>query len=348
MLIDGAFSVSLIFNIVAIFIILGMFMMPRNAVEKNDTGTKLLKGMFICVIIGAVFDSISRSPLITGLIYVDRAIPVITEISGVGFMFLLLLYTDYAFYGSRDHLRRHIVAYAAPFAFIAVVAVINMFVGVLYTIGGAQVITIHGLYFFFQILEIFYLFIPAIYLLICSIKSGRKKFFHPLSICIPILCGVILTGITSFSLLFLGFATGLAFLTLSKVDSRRFVDAGTGFYNRAYLDYILKMIADKKGSFKGMITADIDGDGKAFSEVLKEELPSAGEIVNMGKGRYVYFADTGDLTELNTAASLVNMGAEEYDEDHPDKILLRETACSCFKDDEAIQTAIKTLTQIEK
>ena len=46
MLIDGAFSVSLIFNIVAIFIILGMFMMPRNAVEKNDTGTKLLKGMF--------------------------------------------------------------------------------------------------------------------------------------------------------------------------------------------------------------------------------------------------------------------------------------------------------------
>jgi hypothetical protein len=94
-----------------------------------------------------------------------------------------------------------------------------------------------------------------------------------------------------------------------------------------------------------MITADIEGDRIAFSKVIKEELPSTGETVALGKGRFAYFADTGDMTELEMAASLISMGAEEYDEDHPDKILLRDTACSSFIDDEAILTAIGTLTQ---
>lgn len=345
MLIFGAFSVSLTFDIVAIFIILGMCMMPKNSGEKDDTGTKLFTGMGICIIAGAVLDIISRSHLKTGLSFVDIALPTLVELTEVGFMFFLLLYTDYAFYASKDHLRRHFAAYLAPFAFVAVIDIINVFAGILYTTGDDQAVAPTALYFVIEILEILYMLIPAVYLLICIVKTGRRKFFHPLSICVPILCAVILSYFVPFSMLFLGFSTGLAFLILSRIDSWRFVDTQTGFYNKAYLDHVLKMIADKKGTFKGMITADIEGDRIAFSKVIKEELPSTGETVALGKGRFAYFADTGDMTELEMAASLISMGAEEYDEDHPDKILLRETACSSFKDDDAIQAAIGTLTQ---
>ena len=345
MFIFGDFSVSLTFDIVAVFIILGMCMMPKYSGEKDDTGTKLFTGMGICIIAGAVLDIIVRSPLITGSSFAAIALSTLVELSEVGFMFLLLLYTDYAFYASRDHLRRHFAAFLAPFAFIALIDIINVFAGILYTTGDDQTVTLTGLYFVIEILEYLYLFIPAVYLIICFVKTGRRKFFHPLSICVPILCAVIMSYFIPFSVLFLGFSTGLAFLILSRIDSWRFTDPQTGFYNRAYLDHVLQMIADKKGTFKGMITADIEGDRIAFARVLKEELPSAGETVALGNGRFVYFADTGDMTELDMAASLVSMGAEEYDEDHPDKILLKDTACSSFIDDEAIQAAIGTLTQ---
>lgn len=345
MLMVSGNSVSLIFDIVAVLIILGMWMIHKKSGGKDDPETRLFMGMGICVIIGAVFDIIGLSGIVDKYRFLIVMFSTLAYISEVAFMFFLLLYTDYAFFGSKDHLRRHFAAYVAPFAIIAAVDIVNVFVGILYTTGDDGVATLTWLYYVISIVESLYLLIPAVYLVICYAKTGKKRFFHPLSICVPILCGVIISYITSYSVHFLGFSIGLAFLDLSKLDSKRFIDARTGLYNRAYLDYILKMIADKKGAFKGMITSDIEGDEKAFSGVLKEELPSAGELVNMGNGRFVYFADTGDMTELDMAASLVSMGAEEYDEDHDDKILLQGTECRNFKDDEAIQAAIETLTK---
>ena len=337
--------VTLTFDLVAILIILGLCMTPKNPDEKNNSGTRIFMGMGICVIAGAVLDIISGLRLFGDNLFPIICLSTLGEITVIGFMFFLLLYTDYSFFRSRDHLRRHFAAYLAPFAFIAVIDIINAFAGVLYTPVDDQMVTATKMYYAIEIVEYLYLFIPAAYFLMCYFKYGNRKFFHPLSICIPILCGVVLSIVTPFSVQFLGFATGLAFLVFSRIDSWRFIDKETGFYNRSYLEYVLKMIADKKGSFKGMIIADIEGDHIAFSRVLKEELPSGSEVVVPDKGRFVYLADTGNMTELDALASLIGLGAEEHDEDHPDKILFRDAVCSSFKDDEAIQAAIRTLKQ---
>ena len=339
------FFVSLTFDIASILIILGLCITPKSSDERYDPGAKLFTGMGICVIAGAVLDTISRSHLKISIFFVVIALPTLAEIFVVGFMFFLLLYTDYAFFGSRDHLRRHFAVYLAPFAFTAMVDIINLFAGILYTTGDDQVLVVNGLYYVVEVVTSLYLFIPAVYFLICFVKTGKRRFFHPLSICIPIVCGVALTYFTPYSAQYFGFAAGLAFLIFSRIDSRRFIDEETGFYNGAYLKYILQVIADNKGTYKGMITAYIGGNGKAFSGVLKEELPGGSEIVTLDKGRFVYLADTGNMTDLDAAASLIGLGAEEYDEDHPDKILLREVLCNGFKDDEAVRTAIETLTQ---
>ena len=339
------FFVSLTFDIVSILIILGLCVTPKRSDERYDPGAKIFAGMGICVIAGAALDIISCSGALREYLFLIIAVSTLIEILTIGFMFFLLLYTDYVFYASRDHLRRHFAAYLAPFAFIAVIDIINAFAGIMYTAVDDQTVAATALYYIVGIIEYLYFIIPAVYFLMCFARSGMKRFFHPLSITVPILCGVILTELTPFSVQFLGFAAGLAFLIFSRIDSRRFIDEETGFYNGAYLKYILQVIADNKGTYKGMITADIGGNGKAFSGVLKEELPGGSEIVTLDKGRFVYFADTGNMTDLDAAASLIGLGAEEYDEDQPDKILLREVLCSGFKDDEAVRTAIETLTQ---
>ena len=343
-IIDDVF-VSITFDIAAILIILGLCITPENPDEQKDTGTRIFMGMGICIIAGAVLDIITCSGVCGGYLFLIIAVNTLASIAAIGFMFFLLLYTDYAFYGSRDHLRRHFAAYLAPFAFIAVVNIVNAFAGILYTPVDDEVVAPTALYYVVGIVEDLYLIIPAIYLLMCFVKSGAPRFFHPLSITVPIICGVILTYVTPFSVWFLGFATGLAFLIFSRIDSWRFIDADTDVYNRAYLEYVLQMIADKKGTFQGMIVADIEGDRIAFSKVLKEELPGGSEIVSLDKGHFVYLADTGNMTDLESVASLIEMGAQEYDEEHSDKILLREAVCSAFKDDEAIKAAIETLTQ---
>lgn len=344
MIVVDDFLVSITFDLVAILIILGLCMIPGKSGEKNDSGAKIFTGMGSCVIAGAVLDIISFSGVLGDYLSLIIAVSTLAEVFTIGFMFLLLLYTDYVFYGSRDHLRRHFAAYLAPFAFIAVIVIVNAFAGILYTPVADDVVTPTALYYVVGIVEYLYLFIPAVYFLMCFIKSGAPRFFHPLSICIPIICGVVLTAVTPFSVEDPGFAVGLAFLTFSRIDSRRYIDEETGFYNRAYLEYVLRMINDKKGTYKGMISADIAGDRIAFSRVLKEELPGGSEVVVIDKGRFVCLADTGNMTDLKTVASLINLGAQEYDEEHHEKIHLREAVCSSFGDDEAIKTAIATLT----
>ena len=339
------FYVTLTFNIVAILIILGLCMTPKNTGEKNNPGAKIFMGMGISIIVGAVLDIIVYSGLNTKYRFLVLGVPTLSEIAAISFMFFLLLYTDFVFFGSRDHLRRHFIAYLAPFAFITVIDIINSFTGIMYKTADDLVLTPTPIYYIVGIIESLYFFIPAGYFLWCFVKFGKPRFFHPLSICIPIVCGVVISMISPFSVHFLGMAAGLAFLVFSRIDSWRFIDIETGFYNRAYLEYVLKMIADKKGTFKGMIVADIAGDRIAFSKVLKEELPSESEVVIPDKGSFVYLADTGNMTELDALASLIGLGAEEYDEDHPDRILFRGAVCSSFKDDEAIQAAIRTLKQ---
>ena len=334
-MIDSTFFVTETFDIVAILILLGMCMTPKSAGEKEGLGTKLFVGMGVSIIAGAVLDLFSRMPFLyteDGPLSLVLFLPALAEIAVMSFMFFLLLYTDYVFFESRDHLRRHFGPYMIPLIVIATILIVNAFSGILYTTGADGVLSISALGYVLEATEYLYLLVPAVHFLICFKKYGNRKFLHPLSITIPIVFGAVLTLLTPFTVIYMGFATGLAFLVFSRIDSRRFLDADTGFYNRAYLRYITELIRQQKVYRKGMILFDVSGDNMAFADILKKELPGESEVVFLSKGHYVYLPDTGNLMEFEAVAELVRCGVDEYCEDHPENLIDISTSFRMFKD----------------
>ena len=346
MLILEEYYITIIFDLVAALILFGMCIVPKTGERKGDLGTGIFTGMGICIVAGALVDLGCR--VLAGKTY-DAGKPLVlilhtlAEFAIIGFMYLFLLYTDYELFGSRDHLRRHFGPYLIPLAVIAAIFIINLFTGVLFTVSDDLILITTNPYYILKIVEYLYLIIPAVHFMIGFFKIEKKNFLHPLSIYIPILCSAVLSVITPFTVTFLGCSVGLVFLVFSRIDSWRFEDIATGFYNRAYFEYILEMLADNKSSFKGMITFDIEGDRRAFSRILKEELPSGSEVVALNNGRFVYLAETGNMIELKLINSLICDGVREYDDSHSDKILFKEAICHSFRDYEAISAAILSL-----
>ena len=339
---------SLAFDLIAILILFGMCMVPKKKGEKENTGTLIFVGMGICIIVGSLFDLFCCMLVNTSYrwgvaaVYASRTI---SEFAILLFLFCLLLYTDYKLFGSKDHLKRHFGVFLIPPGLIIILYIINFFTGILFGVDAEMRWEPTKFYYIVTFVKYVYLVIPPIHYMRSFLKSEKKRFLHPLSIYVPILAGTIISLLTPFSTIYLGCAVGLVLMIFSGIDSWRYADIKTSFFNKVYIEHILNMIRDKKESRKSMIIFEAKGDQAAFAGLLMEELPADNEKVALGNGKVAFISDTGSMEQLKSLAEFVKDGAEEYDSTHSDKILLSQSICRIFKDDEDALAAIKGLKE---
>ena len=348
MVIAEEYVVSLAFDLIAVLILFGMCIVPKNKEEKEKTGTLIFVSMGICIIVGSIFDIFCCMLVDTSYAWGEAAVYIsrtVSEFAILLFLFFLLLYTDYKLFGSRDHLRRHFGIFLIPPGLIIILYIINLFTGILFGVDEEMRWEPTKLYYIVSFIKYVYLVIPPIHYMRSFLKSVKKSFLHPLSIYIPILSGTIITLITPFSVTYLGCAVGLVLMIFSGIDSWRYADTRTSFYNKAYLNHILKAIQKKKESRRSMIVFEAKGNRDAFAGLLSEELPADNEKVALGNGKVAFISDTGSMEQLKSLAEFVKDGAEEYDSTHSDKILLSQSICRIFKDDEDALAAIKGLKE---
>ena len=169
------------------------------------------------------------------------------------------IFTDLKLYNSRARIKRIYRIAAIPAAILIVIAVINIFVPIIYYLDATN--TYHRLPFSY----VYYL-ASAVYLVssVVNLKQFEARYdkviFFPIYLMMgPIVLGtglqVLYYGI---SLIWVSVAIGLTAIFMSLQNEFSYQDTLTGLYNRAYLDYLLEKYAKNPDNHIGGIMVDVD------------------------------------------------------------------------------------------
>ena len=168
------------------------------------------------------------------------------------------LYEDLKLYHSMSRVKR-IYTYAfIPAVLMAVIALINMFYPIIFTVDSQNVYHRLPFSYTYYIVDIGYVFFSIWIYRSYENRYGKIRFFPLFLMLGPIILGcaiqVIFYGV---SLMWVSTAVGLTAIHMSIQNEFSYLDKLTGLYNRAYLDYMLENSTRERNNLGG-IMIDVD------------------------------------------------------------------------------------------
>ncbi|MBQ7658237.1 MAG: GGDEF domain-containing protein [Butyrivibrio sp.] len=168
------------------------------------------------------------------------------------------LYEDLKLYHSMSRVKR-IYTYAfIPAVLMAVIALINMFYPIIFTVDSQNVYHRLPFSYTYYIVDIGYVFFSIWIYRSYENRYGKIRFFPLFLMLGPIILGcaiqVIFYGV---SLMWVSTAVGLTAIYMSVQNEFSYLDKLTGLYNRAYLDYMLENSTRERNNLGG-IMIDVD------------------------------------------------------------------------------------------
>lgn len=168
------------------------------------------------------------------------------------------LYEDLKLYRSMNRVKR-IYTYAfIPAVLMVVIALINMFYPIIFTVDSQNVYHRLPFSYTYYIVDIGYVFFSIWIYRSYEKRYGKIRFFPLFLMLGPIILGcaiqVIFYGV---SLMWVSTAVGLTAIHMSIQNEFSYLDKLTGLYNRAYLDYMLENSTRERNNLGG-IMIDVD------------------------------------------------------------------------------------------
>ena len=168
------------------------------------------------------------------------------------------LYEDLKLYHSMSRVKK-IYTYAfIPAVLMAVIALINMFYPIIFTVDSQNVYHRLPFSYTYYIVDIGYVFFSIWIYRSYEKRYGKIRFFPLFLMLGPIILGcaiqVIFYGV---SLMWVSTAVGLTAIHMSIQNEFSYLDKLTGLYNRAYLDYMLENSTRERNNLGG-IMIDVD------------------------------------------------------------------------------------------
>jgi diguanylate cyclase (GGDEF)-like protein len=197
------------------------------------------------------------------------------------------LYEDIKLYHSKARVKKLYRFVFIPALILVVIALINNFVPIIYTIDAANVYHRLPLSYAYYIVDAGYIIFSIAILRGYENRYGKVRFF-PLYLMIgPIVIGCLLQALFyGVSLIWVSMAVGLTAIYMSLQNEFSYLDKLTGLYNRAYLDYLLEGASkDNSGRFGG-IMIDVD----YFKEINDTLGHSVGDEALIDVARVITFA----------------------------------------------------------
>ncbi len=116
-----------------------------------------------------------------------------------------------------------------------------------------------------------------------------------------------------------GFAIGLIFMYFSMLACWKYEDKDPAFFNPKYWQYVCDCL--KNGSSPIVSAVEFSGkDSEALSSILKMALPRDHETVHLKADTFLFLSVRGSRDYLNGLTSLVQMAADRYNIEHPDRV----------------------------
>ncbi|MBR4528677.1 MAG: hypothetical protein IKO80_00205 [Lachnospiraceae bacterium] len=321
-------AVTVYSDVMAFLMMLGLVCLSSRLRKRETTGEKLYFVLCLAVMVDAVCSSICyalhEQPFGATAELIFKTI---LEMSMLVLAYYWLLYVDFKLFGSKDHLIRRLGVLFVPILAGAVALVINLFTGIVFTIGPDNHYVPTVLYHVLEGLEYYY-FLLSLILYVQSRMEGRQvHFFHIAPVLLPTIAGTFINIFTPYSAAALGFSIALIFMYFSMIDAWRFDDAETGLYNKEYLSYVIAMVQDGRRECRNVLTFETKSNPEALAEILKRDAPRDGELIHTGEGRFVLLLEQGEKSALKLLQTLIEEAAAEYDEAHKGQEIALTQTC---------------------
>ncbi|MCR5101431.1 MAG: hypothetical protein K6B41_08765 [Butyrivibrio sp.] len=258
------------------------------------------------------------------------------EISELFVIYFWLLFVDYKLFESKDHLKRKFKGLFIVMVAFSILLLINPFTNIMFIIDRTDMWFVPTpLYHCMEIFEVTCVLLT--FYVIYSYRNRKNKlhFFKVWPMMLPIAIGVIVSLITYYSAIPLGLAIGTLGLYFSMMETWKYEERDTGFYNKAYLDKLVDIAGTNGYDYRSAICIETKED-HLFEEALKKELPADKKIIHLKEGLFVFFSENAKMNFLNMVGQMLTESTKEYEDRHNNvKIDLKITNYVRKKDEEA-------------
>ena len=294
---------SFIFDGVAVLLMINLLIMGRVYPDRDLIVKKYFKQMIASVVILAVVDVVDvladlhkvalpqggvlfLAPEDAGWMTLD----IVTGLSNIYlttvFLYFWFIFLSWRLYHDKNYLERQFWRDASPLLFSAIILTVNIFI-VLFTDKGKVGLLITGGLFF--LVRLYYFVMSFWYLWQYRRQNGKLRFFNVWAFYLPVFAGWVLQDALSVSIRALGTAIGVTFLYRSLADEVKYFDRESGFYNRHYVDYLIKLIEKNDYAPKSALIFDFEKitDRKSFFDQIRKILPDKCEPIRYDQNRLV-------------------------------------------------------------
>ena len=311
-------------DIFALVILTGIFVLFQTYNVKEDRiSNRLFISMCVLMFFNALFSlgyALVRYRETGWPPAARRILPSLEEFSVACIMVLWVLYADYKIFGSRDRIRAKIKSlYFAPMLTVALLAVINIFTGILFDVGTDMDQAYKPLYYVAMLIDTVYGLLPVVLMAQYKKRYGSVHFFSVMPVVVPLLITTVVSVFTPDSVRALAFATGMVFLLLSYGAGWRYDDQESRLYNRHYMEHLKYLVRDGKRDYHSALFFQTGEARAEFFELLRTELPREGELVRTGRDTVLLLLESNRRSTVSYFSDLVQEAAEEYEERHPEK-----------------------------
>ena len=308
---------SIYANLVAIIICIGVSALALRLKMHDAMEKRIFLSLMAVIALMAVFYMLCEFVEVdeygvsaTGAKVVETILEIILNL----FALIWMIYVDYRVFHSRLHLRRNRLLFLIPFFVVSGFFVIDIFTGILSYYDENLVFHENVLYTILDACRYSVFLISFIWLAVQKKKDEKTRFFSVLPMLIPILIYSLFYYFTPYPTPALGFAIGMMLMYAQLINELTFQDAGTGFYNRLYLDYLRELIQKGDYELNGIISFKLpEGELERNASVMTRQLPKACDPIRTGKDTVVTLAHIKNKGGLHLAAEDVEMALAQQD-----------------------------------
>ena len=201
-----------------------------------------------------------------GSVFLNRLANSLLFITNSIFSFLWTVYVDYKLFGKLERLRRIYPFVAIPAVFVCLLAVLNIYFDILFTVTSENVYIRTPMAIISYLVTYLYLMMGAVMVFIYRRKVGKYMFMPVIVFLTPIFIGSLIQLLCyGIALIWVTVSFGLISLYINLQNEVSMLDALTKLYNREYLTRFLNYTLQKPAGFKD--TAGIMMDINAFKEI---------------------------------------------------------------------------------
>lgn len=245
-----------------------------------------------------------------------------------------LVYVDAKLNGKRELGIHRKVLRILPLIIFAVLLIVNLFTGIVFTIAEDNSIQPKPLFYLMTLTMFMYFFASALIVWYFDRKSPKVRFLHIGPMIISVFVALIPQYLTPFGTGIMGFVVGITLLYFSMVDEFRYLDEESQFYNRRFLSFVFDRTLAGKNDKRSALIVEADGYLPAAFEILHDTMHLNNDVIRLEGKKFLMFSGTDNRSELQLISTHVEEAVAKHNSEHPQEKVRITVHCRLRKEGE--------------